>query len=639
MNTIGDYKVEYELGRGSFGAVYCCVHETLGWRRAVKTISDRAAIEHVQTEGRILAGLQHPNIVRLYELHLRSDPPHAVFEYVEGTDFRDRLDKGPVDWREAVRMLVDVLAALQYAHEHGVVHRDVKPSNILTAEDGTIKLSDFGIGHAVHFHTLEQSRDSGMLRRQQMALRQRQAGDDGSDGELDHPNGAKISPAGTLLYMSPQQLSNEKPAEADDIYSAGVVLYQAVTGRFPHGKWTAASQAVAGVPQTFDEIVDTALAQDPEDRYSSAEEMRAALLDTAVPLVTCPMCGRRHNADTESEFTCKQCGAEHLCLSHMAEGQPICEACAAKTKVKRTEENQQRPREPQRKGAGRTSRDPQTPQEAANARTARVRRLLGVTAIVLAVLLMAALVWWWPEMPRDTDEVVGDTPSAAVVSSLDQGLGTGTVWKERHTGMPFYLVPAGSFLMGSPVRSVNTKAFWIGKYEVTNAEYRQFLVSSGHPEPKYWHHRRFNAPEQPVTGVSWSDAQEFCSWLSRKTPRKCRLPTEVEWEKAARGTDGRAYPWGNANPSQALAEHGGELGRGEPDPVGSHPSGASPYGCMDMAGNVWEWCADRYKNGSCALRGGCWLNAPSVLSCHFRNSQDPRVRLSGLGFRVLMEES
>ena len=400
MNTIGDYKVEYEVGRGSFGAVYCCVHETLGWRRAVKTISDRAAIEHVQTEGRILAGLQHPNIVRLYELHLRSDPPHAVFEYVEGTDFRDRLDKGPVDWREAVRMLVDVLAALQYAHEHGVVHRDVKPSNILTAEDGTIKLSDFGIGHAVHFHTLEQSRDSGMLRRQQMALRQRQAGDDGSDGELDHPNGAKISPAGTLLYMSPQQLSNEKPAEADDIYSAGVVLYQAVTGRFPHGKWTAASQAVAGVPQTFDEIVDTALAQDPEDRYSSAEEMRAALLDTAVPLVTCPMCGRRHNADTESEFTCKQCGAEHLCLSHMAEGQPICEACAAKTKVKRTEENQQRPREPQRKRAGRTSRDPQTPPGVVDDRMPRVRRLLGVTAIVLAVLLIAALAWWGGGKPR-----------------------------------------------------------------------------------------------------------------------------------------------------------------------------------------------------------------------------------------------
>ena len=392
-----------------------------------------------------------------------------------------------------------------------------------------------------------------------------------------------------------------------------------------------------GTPEAEPDVVPAPALVGSKGAPSS--EMRAALLDIAVPLVTCPMCGHRHNADTESEFTCKQCGAEHLCLSHMAEGQPICEACAAKTKVKRTEENQQRPREPQRKGAGRTSRDPQTPQEAANARTARVRRLLGVTAIVLAVLLMAALVWWWPEMPRDTDEVVGDTPSAAVVSSLDQGLGTGTVWKERHTGMPFYLVPAGSFLMGSPVRSVNTKAFWIGKYEVTNAEYRQFLVSSGHPEPKYWHHRRFNAPEQPVTGVSWSDAQEFCSWLSRKTPRKCRLPTEVEWEKAARGTDGRAYPWGNANPSQALAEHGGELGRGEPDPVGSHPSGASPYGCMDMAGNVWEWCADRYKNGSCALRGGCWLNAPSVLSCHFRNSQDPRVRLSGLGFRVLMEES
>lgn len=155
--------------------------------------------------------------------------------------------------------------------------------------------------------------------------------------------------------------------------------------------------------------------------------------------------------------------------------------------------------------------------------------------------------------------------------------------------------------------------------------------------------------------VSRDDAVAFCQWLSRETGRPFRLPTEAEWEKAARGTEGRIYPWGNEWDATKL--NSGETGPGDTTPVGQYsPRGDSPYDCADMAGNVWEWCADGYdaqeyqrrakstvkdpqgpEEGEFrVLRGGAFLSDRGFVRCAFRNWNFPNLRLWGGGFRVVV---
>jgi formylglycine-generating enzyme required for sulfatase activity len=216
-------------------------------------------------------------------------------------------------------------------------------------------------------------------------------------------------------------------------------------------------------------------------------------------------------------------------------------------------------------------------------------------------------------------------------------------------GAEMVLVPAGEFLMGSndgaydekPPHRVYLDAFSIDKYETTNALYKRFMDATGRPAPSYWSDGNFNGASQPVVGVSWGDADAYCRWAGK------RLPTEAEWEKVARGTDGRKYPWGEQwDATRANAEN--RLGKTVP--VGSHASGASPYGAQDMAGNAWEWVADwygstYYRNSpernpegpdsgtSRVLRGGSWLNYPRSLRSAFRLYFTPDFRSHYLGFR------
>ncbi len=225
-------------------------------------------------------------------------------------------------------------------------------------------------------------------------------------------------------------------------------------------------------------------------------------------------------------------------------------------------------------------------------------------------------------------------------------------------GMVF--VPAGEFIMGSPEgegdddehpqRTVYLDAFYIGKYEVTNAEYKE-CVDAGACDPpsmnsSYTRDPYYGNPEYdnyPVIYVSWYDAQAYCDW------KGVRLPTEAEWEKAARGTDGQEYPWGNEAPDETKLNH--ELTVGNTTEVGSYPDGASPYGAMDMAGNVYEWVADWYdpdyyreapnrnpqgpdSGNSRVLRGGSWFNDQGFARCAYRSGFYPVYRGSYGGFRV-----
>ena len=220
-------------------------------------------------------------------------------------------------------------------------------------------------------------------------------------------------------------------------------------------------------------------------------------------------------------------------------------------------------------------------------------------------------------------------------------------------GAKMVYVPPGEFLMGSndgfpeetpPHRVRLTKGYWLYRTEVTNAMYGEFTAATGHRKPEYADNVRFNAPQQPVMGVSWDDAVAYCKWAD------VRLPTEAEWEYAASGTDGRKYPWGNEAPDKTRAVYfSGGVGR--PAPVGALPKGASAFGALDMAGNVWEWCADRYDSDYYkkspavdprgpvdgtrrVFRGGSWNGSPGDLRVAIRLNGSPGYRSRHIGFRA-----
>jgi len=243
---------------------------------------------------------------------------------------------------------------------------------------------------------------------------------------------------------------------------------------------------------------------------------------------------------------------------------------------------------------------------------------------------------------------------------------------DKNYGITMIYIPAGEFTMGSqeveddekPPHQVYLDGYWMGKYEVTIRQYLQFARDTGSHFPKWLekgneynietgtndYYKEFVADETcPVVGIYWKDAMAYCDWLSQQTGLKFKLPTEAQWEQAARGTDGRPYPWGDREPDGTLANFNYNIRK--TTPVGSYPSGASPYGLLDMAGNVWEWCRDWYDEDYYAnspqknpmgpasgsfrvIRGGGWYDYAGSLHCAYRFSFNADVRDGFLGFRL-----
>jgi formylglycine-generating enzyme required for sulfatase activity len=192
--------------------------------------------------------------------------------------------------------------------------------------------------------------------------------------------------------------------------------------------------------------------------------------------------------------------------------------------------------------------------------------------------------------------------------------------------------------------------FWLGAHPVTNAQYRTFVAATGHREATSERREGFYDDGQPATGVEWADARAFCAWVSSQLPKGlvCDLPTEAAWERAARGDDGKRYPWGRDPPSPERAVFGGKPLQA----VGGRAQGAGPYGHHDLAGQVWEWCLDAYgpsdvlstddidlwydAEGAAPriVRGGSWRILAGGLRAAFRSDWRPVYRRDFLGFRV-----
>ena len=223
--------------------------------------------------------------------------------------------------------------------------------------------------------------------------------------------------------------------------------------------------------------------------------------------------------------------------------------------------------------------------------------------------------------------------------------------KQEPEGM--VLIPKGPFLYGDEKKKVIIDHdYYMDVQLVTNADFAKFIKAGGYEtesywteegwqwrkeenirQPEFWKDQQWNQADQPVVGVSYYEVEAYAKWAGK------RLPTEQEWEKAARGTDGREHPWGEEFDAGRCAASVGKA-RDRTVPVGSYPEGQSPYGCHDMAGNVWEWCASWYDEGQVrrVLRGGSWFDTgPELFSCAFRGSTDPRGRGDVVGFRCAQD--
>jgi formylglycine-generating enzyme required for sulfatase activity/energy-coupling factor transporter ATP-binding protein EcfA2 len=236
-------------------------------------------------------------------------------------------------------------------------------------------------------------------------------------------------------------------------------------------------------------------------------------------------------------------------------------------------------------------------------------------------------------------------------------IGGAEYWQGPYYGEPDWVeVPSGPFWMGEEKKfnQVTVSHYSMARMPVTNVQYAIFLRESGHRPPSDWESGRFPRGKDlhPVVAISWYDAQHYCEWISTVTGKKITLPTEAQWEKAARGDhDQRVYPWGNDFKSDRC--NTSELGLMNTTPVGIFLEGASPFGIQDMSGNVWEWCKDWFDSNYSAqppkqdpegpekgsvkvLHGGSWNNVQHLARCSSRAIYDPALSFSYVGFRCVL---
>jgi serine/threonine protein kinase len=589
--SFGRYHILEQLGEGGMAVVYKAFDTRLERNVAIKVIlpsreQNEKFLKRFEREARALAQQSHPNIVKVLDYGDHDGVPYLVMEYIPGGTLKQKLGK-PIAWQEAARLLAPIARALEYAHQQKIIHRDVKPANILLTQSGEPMLSDFGIAKILEGEETVDLTGTGVG-------------------------------IGTPEYMAPEQGVGQAVDHRADIYALGVVFYEMVTGRKPYQADTPMAvmlkkvteplprprQFAPDLPDSVESILLIALARSPENRYREMNDFAAALEGLSAGVVE------------------------------------------------------------KKKGTGRKS-------------------LLIATGISGGLLLLAVIcAGTWLVIranPGPDTAVLSDTPLQPTPTAIPSAIPTESVSNtaiSQKDGAKLILIPAGEFTMGSnsyepyfwgaesPKHTVYLDSFLIYRTEVTNDMYRTCVGEQACPLPDQIYSNTnksyFNNPQfgnYPVIYVTYYDAIAYCKWAN------ARLPTEAEWEKAARGTDGRLFPWGNTELNSSYAnfcdtgcpntdpneiEFQFDDGFRDTAPVGSFPAGGSPYGALDMAGNVLEWVYDwmgpyntsesRNPTGPVSgsryvVRGGSWYSGRGGLRTSARASYLPDSSFDSLGFR------
>ncbi len=537
------FRVKRLLGRGGMGRVFLCEDRDLEVEVAVKVlpeelVREEKALEAIAREAKLSAKLRGcPGILQLYEFGRHGGTGYLVMEYAPGGSLHNLVQaRGALPEGECRALGAGVADALAFAHERRILHRDVKPGNVLLSAEAEARVGDFGLAR-VAASTTSRASTGGIV--------------------------------GTPIYLPPEVLQRQKADHRGDLYSLGCMLYEMAAGAPPFAG-TFAEVAMAksrrdarlpdprevkeGISSDYADVVRRLMAFDPLERWSDGKVV-AAILRGEAPL---PASSSRR------------------------------EALLAPLPV-----------EPAVRG-----------------------------------------------LPSPSHPSRGGRPLPA--GFAEHG---GRLWCLKD-GAEMAFVPAGPFTMGSdhgaadeaPAREVFLSDFLVDRHEVTVFQFARFCRETGRAMPEQ---PADSNDRHPVVNVTWPEARAYAEWAG-----KC-LPTEAQWEKAARGTDARAFPWGNEPPDEDRARHRDPSGEGT-SAVGSHPAGRSPYGVLDMLGNAWEWVADWYaadafargaardpigpvEGASRVLRGGVWDDRDSGLRVTRRRRSRPESRYDFVGFRCVKE--
>jgi len=624
--TIGKVRIEKLLARGGMAEVYLGSHLNLDRPVAIKLLhsyieEDPFLLERFQREAKVVAGLRHSNIVQIFDFDTTDGHPYIVMEYLKGPTLATYLRhlhqrKKRIPSHQVARLLKGLTAALDYAHGQGVIHRDIKPGNILLhnktdeipldqplTNDIEAIVTDFGL---VRIMNTASQTASGMV-------------------------------SGTPAYMSPEQARGDQTDHRTDIYSLGVVLYEMLAGRVPfeadstltvlHMQIHTTPPPIPGIPAEVQAVIDRALLKNPDDRYQTSSEMA---IDYYLSI------GMNRQAETIREpYPVRaepiEAPAPPIEPTQKEELPPKPELTqkpepSSKAELTQKEELPPKP-EPKQK---------QEPSPKPEPKQARSRAWIGVALFSLVCLALLAfgvprLLSALQSSPKATETLSPEIPitstSTSPVPSEAPGLPPATNMVE---------VPAGTYRVGKDpantnylaLQDVNLKRFWMDQYETTNAEYQLFLNEAAAPTPVVWP----AAPGEenyPVRGVTWDQADAYCRWMNK------RLPNEAEWEAAGRGNSEdppRLYPWVDPNLTFKL-----------PDKlyaVGSLSFNVSPFGAYDMVGNVWEWVGESYGStaaGKRILRGGRY-SFPQDLAYRVEVAPDDPSYLQYAGLRCAADE-
>ncbi len=651
--VIGGCQIESKLGQGAMGTVYKATHQALQKTVAVKILNsirfcEKSQIEQFFAEARSAAAIEHQNIVTVHDVGNAASHYYLVMQYIEGQSVEERITNGkPLEMKEAVRIVAEAARGLEVAHQSGIVHRDIKPANLMLTTTGQVKIADFGLAYR-------------------------------GEDSTNVTGGVEVM--GTPSYMSPEQIDGRNVDHRSDLYSLGVTLYYLATGRKPFEGSTPMEVLLKHVsekpvpvcdinpkiPKAVGQVVERLMAKHPENRYETAGALAADLedilqggkptvvvamedviqrMEELARIETSPVRDRRPMiAATFSGIAAALClilftfalpeiqGLENA--AGIASEDPIQKEgkkalSAAETFAQEHPESIGELRE-QFREIQKTFPPPFRGQASTLLRNYEraydeLSRKEASAWITRAARLQAE------EKPVKALLALNDIPETWLLGAVGSEVKKRRerIARELLNSTNMTLVPGGTFLSGAEKIEEHLAPFLIDVTEVTNREYESFVTVTGHASPPHW--RDGGSPEDlldhPVSGVTFADAQAFAAYVGK------RLPTALEWEKAARGTDGRLYPWGDEFDQKRANCQGLYDGT---TPVRQFYGGRSPYNCLNMAGNVHEWTDSVDPvSGKPIIMGGAYRSYVTNIRTFMKLALDPEhddARLA-VGFR------
>lgn len=656
------YEVTASIGAGGMGEVYLARDVELDRTVALKVLprtgdeDDEERIRRFLQEARAAITLNHPNVAHIYDVGEEGGIRFMAMEYVEGETLRARMMREPLSLDAALEIATQVASALGSAHAAGIIHRDVKPENVMLRPDGYVKVLDFGLAK----------------------LTVRGATRDETTMVVHTAPGIVM---GTMHYMSPEQLRGDDVDARADVFSLGVLLYEMVGGRRPFEASSASGIIAAiltepppplheGIPAEVRAIVTKALAKNRNERFANAREMAAALKRAHtvthrihsgdVPTEAISIAHRRRIPVARIAVAAAVLVAVVLGAWFVNRARTIREVRAVLPKVEQLAEQ----------GRYFEAYDLAMSVRPHLRGEERLVRVLQKITAPISVKSSPAGAQVWAERVTAEGETsnrlaIGTTPlqnhSLAygdyVVTIEKGGFAPSsrsiTLTPIRGDGMwipprpvsferslvetsaapaRMVLVPGGPYRLVASLRPTTKIAaltpYFIDQFEVSNAEFARFVDGGGYQRPELWKHpfvkdgrtltfdeamhelrdtTGLNAPRawaqqkypsgrenDPVTGVTWYEAAAYAELAGKA------LPTIYEWEKASRDGNsspfGMTFPWGMVPPGVDASRRANFRGNG-PMPVHSLRGGMSPYGAYHMAGNVEEWCANAIDEG------------------------------------------